>query len=220
MSIQVIPTDNQKRFHDDDNIKYFAQITFDANSKDFLDKILDAFRVNESNREEYFQKIKQYQLSKGISISDDFDIYLENFLNIDWGSAKGAFLEILSYKLIESYCDYDELLKECIVKYDGEEGIHPYDIIKKKHEDILLIDIKFSVKTLEKKHLDYLVKFNDDTKITPFLLTLDDKRRMEWKLKYLSDKYKVAEGIYKDNIELISKMEYYSSILNKQCILN
>ncbi len=79
MSIQFIPTDNQKTFHDDDNIKYFAQITFDADSKDFLDKILDAFRVNESNREEYFQKIKQYQISRGISISDDFDIYLENF---------------------------------------------------------------------------------------------------------------------------------------------
>lgn len=220
MCIQFIPTDNQRRFHDDENIQYFAQLTFDADSLDFLEKIFDAFRVNENNRKEYFQKIKQYHLSRDNSIGDDFDNYLENFLNIEWSSAKGAFLEILSYKLIESYCGYDKLLKECIVKYNGKEGIHPYDIIKKERGNILLIDIKFTVKTLKKKHLDYLIEFKDESKITPFLLTLDDKGRMKWKLKYIANKYNVAYDVYEDNIELLSKQEYYSSILHKLCILN
>lgn len=36
---------------------------------------------------------------------------------------KGTFLELLIYKLIEEYCSYDEIYKECKVMYNNTEKI-------------------------------------------------------------------------------------------------
>lgn len=220
MSFEFQETQNQEKFHNDPSIKYISQITYDADSSALLDIIIGAFKINKENRRDYFLKIKQYYINKGVSFDEDFEEYLDNFLEVKWSNAKGAFLEILTYKLIESYCGDGELLKECIVKYNGEPGIHPYDIIKTENNKILLMDVKFSTTFLENKHLKYLLKYLTKPTVIPYLLTLDYKERMEMKIRLIEDENQIQNNAYLNSINLISRDEYYNSILQKTCIIN
>ena len=94
-----------------------------------LDMILSSLNFNEENMKESFNKIKQYYITQGISFDDKFDDYVDNILNMNFGNVKGAFLEILSYNLISAYCNNDALLRECKVTYNGEKGVHPFDLV-------------------------------------------------------------------------------------------
>lgn len=220
MSFEFQETSNQERFHNDENIKYISQITQDADSSVLLDIIIGAFKVEKENRREYFLKIKQYYTNKGMSFDENFEDYLDNLLKIEWGNVKGAFLEILTYNIIESYCGDGKLFKECIVKYNGEEGLHPYDIIKTNDDKILLMDIKFSIRYLENKHLKYLVEYLTEPRVVSYLLTLDNKQRTEMKIRFIQNENQIPNNEYLNNIRLISREQYYNSILQKECIIN
>lgn len=63
MRFQFIETTNQEKYHNDENIQYFSQIAFDADSSVLLDIIINAFKINKENRREYFLKIKQYYMN-------------------------------------------------------------------------------------------------------------------------------------------------------------
>ena len=82
------------------------------------------------------------------------------------------------------------------------------------------MDIKFSTRFLENKHLEYLVKYLTEPQVIPYLLTLDYKERMEIKIRNIQHQKNISNNKYLNNISLISREDYYASILNKTCIIN
>lgn len=217
MNFQFKETNNQEIFHNNEDINFISDLALNSNDEVLLDIIIEALNFGDCNKKEYFFIIKTYMSKKGIIFGNDFEEHVNNFLKLNKGNVKGAFLEILSYHLLKKYCSYDSLLKECIIIYNSVEFAHPYDLIMLKNDDINLIDIKFSVKHLKKQHLDFLTEFKEDF-VNAYLFSLDDSVKIKFKIKYIQRKYNSLN--YFNQINLISKNDFYNAILEEECILN
>lgn len=222
MKFQFI--ENTKPIHNDKSVKYLAKIAFESQEDILLDIIIAAFEINnKEDRREYFSKIKEYYLNKGMTFDvQEFDENLDIFLSKNFGNAKGAFLEILIYKLIKEYCSYDEIYKECKVTFNNVEKNHPYDIIT-KNNIIKFIDIKFSCHHLKPKHLNDLVEYLDEENVESYLISLDTFSKIENKLNFFKFQNKISNEEYeyfRDNLNFITNREIYDSILHKKCLTN
>ena len=222
MKFQFIET--TKPIHNDDSIRYLAKIAFDSQEDILLDIIIATLEMeNKEDRREYFSKIKEYYLNKGMIFDvQEFDEKVDIFLSKNFGNMKGAFLEILIYKLIKEYCSYDEIYKECKVTFNNVEKNHPYDIIT-KNNIIRFMDIKFSCHHLKPKHLTDLVEYLDEENIESYLISLDTFSKIENKLNFLKFQNKISNEEYeyfKNNLHFITNREIYDSILHKKCLTN
>lgn len=133
---------NQNSIHNDESIQYFSNLAFNSNENILLDIIIDTLQLdNEEYRRQYIFEIKEYYHNKGVVFDDiEFEHQVDNFLSNNIGNVKGAFLEVLIYKLIQSYCNHDGLYKECII---SNYNNHPYDIVTVINDIVHLIDINF-----------------------------------------------------------------------------
>lgn len=220
MKFQFI--EDTKPIHNDESVKYLAKIAFDSQEDILLDIIIAAFEMNnKEDRREYFSKIKEYYLNKGMIFDvQEFDENLDIFLSKNFGNAKGAFLEILIYNLIKEYCSYDEIYKECKVTFKNVEKNHPYDVLT-KNNIIKFIDIKFSCHHLKPKHLNDLVEYLHEKNVESYLVSLDTFSKIENKLNFFKFQNKISDEEYKyfkDNLHFITKQEIYDSILHKKCL--
>ena len=70
-------------FHNDKSVKYLSNIAFNSQESILLDFIVAAFEMeDENNRREYFTKIKEYYLNKGVLFDiQEFDEHVDNFLS-------------------------------------------------------------------------------------------------------------------------------------------
>lgn len=223
MTFQFRETTNP--FHNDDSVIYLSNLAFNSQEDILLDIIVGSFEIeNEETRKEYFSKIKEYYLNKGTIFDiQEFDEHVNDLLSRNIGNMKGAFLEVLIYKLIKNYCSNDKVYKECKVTYNnGVEKNHPYDIITINNV-IRFIDIKFSCNHLKPAHLNYLIEYINEENVEAYLISLDTFSKIENKLNWLNLQNKISDGEcqkYKNNLYFITKHEIYESILNKECLTN
>ena len=224
MFLEFKQSNNQDGFHNDESIKYFSDLAFNSNEDILLDIIINALQINNfENRKSCLFEIKDYYFNKGVVFnSNEFDENLENFLNMNIGNVKGAFLELLMYKLINVYCRYDKLYKECYVIKNNIINNHPYDIIVINNV-VNFIDIKFSCRRLKKIHLDYLTEYVEENNVKSYLVSLDTMFGINNKLQFIKVEEDLSEEDFHEilnNIALISINEIYDLILNKKCLVN
>ncbi|MDO5860808.1 hypothetical protein [Methanobrevibacter sp.] len=213
---------DRDQLHDD--IKFLSQLAFESRDILYLDALIEALRFNGDNRKEYFNKLKEYYLNARIPIGDNFDNYIEKVLEIPESDVKGGFLEVLTYNLIEKYCNKDKLYKECLVCYQGNWGSHPFDIINLLGSTVNLVDVKFSCNFLYKKHIDYLIGYKrKSNNVYAYLVSLDDILIIESKLEVIKEECNMREDTFVkllNDLRIISKRDVYNGILSKKCLLN
>ena len=217
MKLEFIKSNNQTSWHNEESINFFSNLLLNAPNKSVIDLFISIFTVPQNSREKYFNKLKNYYQTIGMDIGNDFNINVENFMKIRFQNAKGAFFEILTYILINKYCNYDEVFKETYIKYND----HPFDIIVVNHETNLL-ELKFSCRFLKINHLDNLVEFNNN-QIKCYLGSFDDPLKIKMKFKYLSKNSNLSSNEFNkiySKINIISKNEFYNAILNKKCLFD
>lgn len=223
MKFQFRETSNP--FHDDESVIYLSNLAFNSQEYILLDDVISVFEMtNEEDRREYLSRIKKYYLNKGTLFDfQEFDEHVDKFLSKNIGNIKGAFLELLVYKLIKNYCSYDELYKECKVIYNnGDEKDHPYDIIAIKNI-INFIDIKFSCYHLKPVHLNDLVEYLDEENVEAYLISLDTFSKIVDQINLLNFQNKISEEeceYYKNNLNFITNHEIYKAVLYKKCLTN
>lgn len=213
---------NQNSIHNDESIQYFSNLAFNSNENILLDIIIDTLQLdNEEYRRQYLFEIKEYYHNKGVVFDDiEFEHQVDNFLSNNIGNVKGAFLEVLIYKLIQSYCNHDGLYKECII---SNYNNHPYDIVTVINDIVHLIDIKFSCHHLKKIHLDYLLEYVNENNFKSYLLSLDSFSKINDKLHYIQYENNISDNDFHfimTNITFISNSDIYDSIMNQKCLVN
>ena len=223
MKFQFRQTTNP--FHDDESVIYLSNLAFNSQEDILLDDIVAVFEMtNKDDRREYLYRIKKYYLNKGMIFDfQEFDEYVDKFLNKNIGNMKGAFLELLIYKLIKTYCAYNELYKECKVTYNnGVEKSHPYDLIT-LNDVVKFMDIKFSCYHLKPANLFDLVEYLGEENVEAYLISLDSFSKIQDQLNLLKFQNKISDDEYKyfkDNLRFITNREIYESVLHKKCLTN
>lgn len=145
---------------------------------------------------------------------------MNDFLSKNIGNMKGAFLELLIYKLIKNYCSYDELYRECKVTYNGVEKSHPYDIIT-LNDMIKFMDIKFSCYHLKPVHLTDLVEYLDEDNVEAYLISLDSFSKIIDQINLLNFQNKISDDeceYFKNKLQFITHREISEAVLNKKCL--
>jgi len=210
--------------HDDETAIYLSNLAFNSQEEIILDDIIAVFELtNTEARREYLSRIKEYYLNKG-TLSDfhEFDEHVDKFLNKNIGNIKGAFLELLIYKLIRNYCSYNELYKECKVTYKDIKKSHPYDIII-LNDIVKFIEIKFSCYHLKPNNLIDLVEYLDKENIEAYLISLDSLSKILDQIDLLKFQNKISNEqceYFKNKIYFITKPEIYESVLYNKCLTN
>ena len=219
--IDFIKSNNQTSWHNEESINFFSNLLLNAPNKSVIDLFISIFTAPQNCREKYFNKLKNYYQTINMDMGTDFDSNVENFMKIRFQNAKGAFFEILTYILINNYCNYDKVFKETYIKYNGNLSNHPFDIIVVNH-NVNLLELKFSCRFLKINQLNNLVEFNND-KIKCYLGSFDDSLKIKMKFKYLSKNSNLSSKKFNklySKINIISKNEFYNSILNNKCIFD
>ena len=220
MKFQFKQTTNP--FHNDDSIKYLSNLAFNSREDILLDIIVAFFEMtNENDRKEYLSRIKDYYITKGLIFDvQEFDENVTNFLSKNIGNMKGAFLELLIYKLIKSYCLHDEIYMECKVISNGVEKNHPYDIIT-VNDIIKFMDIKFSCYHLKQIHLTYLTEYLQEDNVEAYLISLDSFSKIIDQINLLNFQNKISDDeceFFKNKLQFITNREIYDAVLNKKCL--
>ena len=222
MKFQFKQTTNP--FHNDDSIKYLSELAFNSQEDILFDIIVAVFEMtNQKDRQDYLSRITDYYITKGIIFDvDEFDEHVNDFLSKNIGNMKGAFLELLIYKLIKNYCSYDKLYRECKVTYNGVEKGHPFDIIT-LNDMIKFMDVKFSCYHLKPVHLTDLVEYLDKDNVESYLISLDSLSKIIDQINLLNFQNKISDDeceFFKNNLRFITYREINEAVLHKKCLTN
>ena len=203
MNIRFIPNKSMKQFHENENIQKLVSICIENYHTSIFDDVI--LLLSSKHYNEILQQLeeKYYDTNEfGIFLS-----YKQCILNI-YGdehvkNLKGAFLEVLSFKIFYNNFNPYYYSNDCLISIDGWQSEKTVDIAMLYNSSALACECKVPASKFNWDIFRNLleIKLNGDFDV--YAITLDNKIRMDKKIQKII--FNVPECDSLDDILVITR---------------
>jgi len=188
---------NRRKFYDDIYLNRLVDLSIENYNKSGLN-IFIRYMFYSYNSNDYEEMLSSFSLMYNESISCLFEVY-ELFLqwnvykNYNLGEVRGAFLELLTFKLLKNIHDNSSIYRESYVKRDDYQS-HSWDIIVEIDDLLELYECKFSFESLKRGQLNQIFGSINNLNADVFLIFYQLKRKLNdnieiWRENTSKDKF-------------------------------
>ena len=193
---------SMKRFHDDINIQQLVGICLDNYHTTIFDDIVGVMNLPKEAAFDFLDELEnRYMGTPKFQLFSTYkSIFLNLFVNPQIKNLKGAFLEVLAFKILKKYYRPHTTSTDCIICINGWRSNLTVDIAMEYDSSALCCECKVPTSKFDwnifKNLLD--IKMQSQNFFDVYAITLDLKERMDSKKQRIENSVEESRGIIDD----------------------